>query len=132
MKNKITSIKTFIDKRRHRMTPSSIKRTFLPTSLHRVSAILLGIIIIHKVNYLMATLDTRHRLSNKTGWGGAERAKEAAASRRQQKGAPLITNIIFYLTISHYLITNIKKFTMKIEFTLKIFRRDASVGRQST
>lgn len=62
------------------MTPSSIKRTFLPTSLHRVSAILLGIII-YKVNYLMATLDTRHRLSNETGWGGAGRAREAALHR---------------------------------------------------
>lgn len=63
------------------MTPSSIKRTFLPTSLHRVSAILLGIIIIYKVNYLLATLDTRHRLSNETGWGGAGRAREAALHR---------------------------------------------------
>lgn len=30
------------------------------------------------------------------------------------------------------LITNIKKFTMKIEFTLKIISRRAGVGREST
>lgn len=79
----------------------------------------------------MATLDTRHRMSNETGlgWGRARREGRSAARR---KGAPLITNIILYLTISHYLITNIKNFTMKIEFTLKIIRRGAGVGRAST